>query len=121
LNDKIAAYRFITETVGADFLVKDLERADFKRIYNLVDKFPVNARKTKGSKLLNVKKLVELAELNHAPIISVTKSGLMTTKSRLLIDEEVQPWTHYYQIKWKGLIGEWPDQFEYVANESVQT
>jgi len=45
------------------------------------------------------------------------RSGLMTTKSRLLIDEEVQPWTHYYQMKWKGLIGEWPDQFEYEANE----
>ena len=44
------------------------------------------------------------------------KSGLMTVKSRLLIDEEVQPWTHYNQIKWNGLLGKWPDQFEYDAN-----
>ena len=44
------------------------------------------------------------------------KSGLMTVKSRLIIDEEVQPWTHYNQIKWNGLLGEWPDQFEYDAN-----
>ena len=45
------------------------------------------------------------------------KSGLMTIKSRLLIDTEIQAWTHYYQMKWKGLIGGWPDQSEYEANE----
>ena len=41
------------------------------------------------------------------------KSGLLTTKSRLLIEEERQDWTHYFNKKWMGFKGEWPEEAEY--------
>lgn len=41
------------------------------------------------------------------------RSGLMTVKARLLIAEEVQPWTNYIALKWVGPKGEWPNQDYY--------
>jgi len=52
-------------------------------------------------------------ELN---LIVQWKSGLKTIKSRLLIDDERQNWTHYFVMEWQGNKGEWPDQFDYEAN-----
>ena len=52
-------------------------------------------------------------ELN---LIVQWKSGLKTIKSRLLIDEARQNWTHYFRMEWQGDKGKWPDQFDYEAN-----
>jgi len=41
------------------------------------------------------------------------KSGLMTCKSRLLIEGEKQDWTDYFEKKWTGPRGEWPEQNYY--------
>ncbi len=41
------------------------------------------------------------------------RSGLMTVKSRLLIDDVKQPWTSFIENKWAGSKGEWPDVLEY--------
>jgi len=37
------------------------------------------------------------------------KSGFMSVKSRLLIEGEKQDWTEFFQDKWTGRKGEWPD------------
>lgn len=47
------------------------------------------------------------------------RSGLRTIKTRLLIDGEIQNWTHYHQGKWKGIRGEWPTQLEYEAMDTT--
>ena len=41
------------------------------------------------------------------------RSGLLTTKSRLLIEGEKQSWNEYYQKKWIGSKGEWPEDSYY--------
>jgi len=41
------------------------------------------------------------------------KSGLMSVKSRLLIEDEKQVWTNFYSKKWMGLKGDWPEQSYY--------
>ena len=41
------------------------------------------------------------------------KSGLMSVKSRLLIEDEKQEWTNFYSKKWTGLRGDWPEQSYY--------
>lgn len=42
------------------------------------------------------------------------RSGLMTCKCRILIDDEQQSWAKYIENKWIGSKGEWPDQLEYL-------
>jgi len=37
------------------------------------------------------------------------KSGLWTTKARLMIDGKKVDWTDYLEGKWIGPIGEWPE------------
>lgn len=41
------------------------------------------------------------------------KSGLLTVGSRLLIENEKEPWTHFVENRWSGSKGEWPDHIEY--------
>ena len=41
------------------------------------------------------------------------KSGLWSVSSRLLVENEKQPWTHYAENKWTGAKGEWPGHIEY--------
>ena len=41
------------------------------------------------------------------------RSGLLTTKSRLLVEGEKQSWNAYYQKKWIGSKSEWPEDSYY--------
>ena len=41
------------------------------------------------------------------------KSGLMTVKARLLLEGEKLDWTEYYQLRWTGTRGDWPEPSEY--------
>jgi len=41
------------------------------------------------------------------------RSGVNTIRSRLLIDEQAEDWTEYFQLEWTGHPGEWPDETTY--------
>jgi len=41
------------------------------------------------------------------------KSGFMTVKARLLLEGEKLDWTEYYQLRWTGARGDWPEPSEY--------
>ena len=85
LTDLKSAFRFLTETVGAGFAVQDLNREHFIRIYDLVDKFPVNARKSNEARTMTVTELVAMGERKKMKIISVTtKNKIMARLGALM-------------------------------------
>ena len=60
--DKIATFKFLTETVGSDFLVKNLQRSHFVNIRHILSKYPTNARKLKRTQSMSIDDLVDDAK-----------------------------------------------------------
>ena len=85
LEDKKSAFRFLTETVGEHFPVSQLSRQHFLDIQKLVNRFPANARKTKRTRHMDVRALVEDGIKNERKIIGVTKKNkIMSWLSSLM-------------------------------------
>ena len=43
------------------------------------------------------------------------RSGINAIRSRLLIDEQAEDWTEYFQLEWTGHPGDWPDETIYAG------
>ena len=88
-SDKLAAFRYLTSIVGEDYKVRDLERAHFVEIRNVLKAFPKNATKLKELDGKSLKEKSQFAQTNKLPLMSKQNANKIIMRLKGLMDYAV--------------------------------
>jgi len=89
IDDKHAAFRYLTELVGENFFVENLSHDQFMQIHKLLSAYPKNAR---NQKVLNGKSLQEISEYaqkHNLPMMSKQNANKIIARLKSLMEYAV--------------------------------